>query len=189
MQWHKHYKIPQGTHAPFSASKYSWLNYTDEKAVQFYMGILATRRGTELHEHAANCIKFKTKLKGRNTLASYVNDAIGFRMRPEQLLYYSDLFFGTCDAISHRNGTLRIHDLKTGATPAKFEQLIVYDALYCLEYEQDPAAFKHELRIYQNDEVMVTNPEASDIIPVMNHIVHLDRILSDYISETNQEEE
>ena len=61
----------------------------------------------------------------------YVNDAIGFKMTPEQILYYSDNCFGTADAILFRNNFLRIHDLKTGKISgthgAAFE---IYAALF-----------------------------------------------------------
>lgn len=67
------------------------------------------------------------------TLNAYVNDAIGYKMIPEQILFYSDNCFGTADAIVFRNGLLRIHDLKTGVIPAHMEQLEVYAALFCLE--------------------------------------------------------
>lgn len=60
----------------------------------------------------------------------YVNDAISFRMVPEQILFYSENCFGTADTIVFRNGTLRIHDLKTGVVPAHMEQLEIYAALF-----------------------------------------------------------
>ena len=34
-----------------------------------------------------------------------------------------------------------------------------------------------ELRVYQNDEIIVYNPTAEDILPIMDKIVHLDKIL------------
>ena len=34
------------------------------------------------------------------TVKDYINDGIGFRMKHEQPLVYSDLFFGTADTIS-----------------------------------------------------------------------------------------
>ena len=35
-----------------------------------------------------------------------------------------------------------------------------------------------ELRIYQNDEVIVHNPTAEDIAPIMDKIVHLNNLLT-----------
>ena len=59
------------------------------------------------------------------TLLPFVNDAIGFRMYPEIILYYSINCFGTTDAIifDEFNKILRIHDFKSGITPAKMDQL------------------------------------------------------------------
>ena len=86
-------------------------------------------------------------------------------------------FSGTADAISFRNNTLRIHDLKTGTRPVHIEQLEIYAALFCLEYKIKPADIDIELRIYQNDEVLVHQPESEDILKVMDKIIHLDKIL------------
>ena len=88
-------------------------------------------------------------------------------------------FSGTADAISFRNNFLRIHDLKTGTRPVHIEQLEIYAALFCLEYKVKPADIKIELRIYQNDEILVHEPEAEKIIVIMNKIVHLNKILED----------
>ena len=47
---------------------------------------MAKQKGTELHDFAARCIKLGQKLpKSKKTLNAYVNDAIGFKMTPEQL--------------------------------------------------------------------------------------------------------
>ena len=107
----------------------------------------------------------------------YVNDAIGFRMVPEQILYYSENCFGTADSISFRNNLLRIHDLKTGSTPVKMEQLMIYAALFCLEYRYKPSEIDIELRIYQNDDYTYFKPEADDILPIMDKIISFDKII------------
>ena len=86
-------------------------------------------------------------------------------------------FSGTADAISFRNNFLRIHDLKTGTRPVHIEQLEIYAALFCLEYKVKPTDIKIELRIYQNDEILVHEPEPEEIIIIMNKIVHLNKIL------------
>jgi hypothetical protein len=113
-----------------------------------------------------------------NTIKNYVNDSIGFKMTPEQVLWYSDNFFGTADSITFRNKQLRIHDLKTGQTPAKMEQLLVYAALFCLEYKVKPGEIETELRIYQTNDVLIDIPTAEDILPIMDHIVSFDKAIS-----------
>lgn len=177
MNWNKHLGL-SGKHALLGASKYSWLNYDDEKMVVAYNNYLAKERGTRLHALAAELIDLQVKLpKTNKTLNMYVNDAIGFKMKPEQILYYSDNCFGTADAICFRRNELRIHDLKTGETPAHMEQLLIYAALFCLEYRKKPSEIKFELRLYQSDEVKILNPEAPDIAPVMDRIVTFDKLL------------
>jgi hypothetical protein len=169
----------EGLHAPFGASKSSWLRYDDEKAVEYLKNIKAAELGTRIHAWAAETIKLGIKQpRSNNYLSAYVNDAIGFRMDPEVVLFYSEYFFGTADAISFRNNTLRIHDLKTGGTPVKMEQLEIYAALFCLEYKIKPGEINIELRIYQkNNDVQVHNPTAEDILPIMDKIIHLNKIL------------
>ena len=168
----------QGLHAPFSASKSSWLRYDDEKAIDFYQNLKAKEMGTRLHEWAAETIKLGIKQPRSNkTLYAYVNDAIGFRMDTEVVLFYSERFFGTADAICFRNNFLRIHDLKTGTTPVKIEQLMVYAALFCLEYKVKPSDIKIELRIYQNDEILVHTPTPEEVVEIIDTIVHLDKLL------------
>lgn len=161
-----------GMHAFLSASKYHWINYTEDKLDATYRTAMAAKRGTELHEFAKEAIRLGIKLpRNSRTLNMYVNDALGFRMTPEQVLYYSPNAFGTADAISFRKGLLRIHDLKTGVTPASPHQLEVYAALFCLEYNYKPATISTELRIYQNDEVLSFEPDPDDITHIMDRIV------------------
>lgn len=135
----------------------------------------AAQRGTELHSFASEAIRLGVKLRGSTTIARYVNDAIGFRMTPEQVLYYSDNAFGTADAISFRKNLLRISDLKTGVTPASIHQHEVYSALFCLEYGFKPAEIGIELRIYQNDEVQVWEGDSDLITHIMDKIVTFDK--------------
>jgi hypothetical protein len=110
-------------------------------------------------------------------LMTYVNDAIGFKMTPEQVLWYSDYCYGTADAISFRNNFLRIHDYKSGVTPAHWEQVMIYAGLFCLEYRIKPSDIETELRIYQAGQVSVCTPSPSDIVAVCNHIVHANNVL------------
>lgn len=179
MNFNEHSRI-KGQHAFLGASKYHWINYDNDKLISTYNNLLAVQKGTELHDFAAQCIKLGQKLpKSKKTLNSYVNDAIGFRMVPEQVLYFSDNCFGTADSISFRDNFLRIHDLKTGVVPAHIEQLEIYAALFCLEYEKKPGELEMELRIYQNDEVIVVNPTAADILPIMNKIIVFDKLINE----------
>lgn len=178
MHFIKHSDL-EGQHAFLGASKYHWINYSDEKIAESYSKYLATLKGTELHEFAANAIRLGIKLpKSKKTLNMYVNDAIGFNMTPEQPLYYSDNCFGTADSICFRDNLLRIHDLKTGATPTHMEQLMIYTALFCLEYKMKPGNIGIELRIYQNDEILYHQPTAEDIAPIIDKIITFDKIIS-----------
>ena len=162
------------------------MNYTDEKLADAYKASLAKSKGIELHELAAKLIKFKQKLpRSHKTFEMYVNDAIGFNLSPEVLLYYSENCFGTADAIGFRKNFLRIHDLKTGVTPASLHQLEIYASLFCLEYRMKPEQMNGiELRIYQNDDILIGKPEPEDINPIISRIKHFDNIL-----ETIKEEE
>lgn len=185
MNFNKHSNL-EGQHAFLSASKYHWINYDDDKVSQAYKNFLATERGTKYHEFARMAIELGIRLpKTRATLNLYVNDAITYRMTPEQPLVYSENCFGTADAISFRKNKLRIHDLKTGSSPTSMHQLEVYAALFCLEYGKKPSAINMELRIYQSDEVLVYEPPAETILQIMNKIVRFD----DIIKKTKAEEE
>ena len=168
----------EGLHAPFSPSQPSWIRYDDNKAIEVYMNRKASEMGTRLHAWAKDTIDLGLKQpRTKKTIYAYVNDAIGYRMETEVILFYSERFFGTADAISFRNNLLRIHDLKTGKHPANMEQLEIYAALFCLEYKVKPSDIKMELRIYQNDEVIVHIPESEDIVKIMQKIVSLDKLL------------
>ena len=177
MNFKKHSSL-EGKHAFLGASKYHWINYDDDKLIESYSKFQATLNGTILHDFACQCITLGQKLpKSQKTLNMYVNDAIGFKMKPEQVLYYSDNGFGTADAIVFRNNLLRIHDLKTGVTRAHMEQLEIYAALFCLEYNKKPGDIDMELRIYQNNEILVHNPTVEDILPIMDKIITFDKLI------------
>lgn len=179
MNFNKHSNLV-GQHAFLGASKYHWINYDESKLISAFSNYMAAQRGTVMHEFAAQCIKLGQKLPRSNkTLNMYVNDAIGFKMTTEQVLYFSENCFGTADAISFRNNMLRIHDYKSGIVPAHIEQLQVYAALFCLEYGYKPSAIDIELRLYQNDDVYIEQPEAELIQTIMDKIVIFDRILDD----------
>lgn len=177
MNFEKHLNL-KGLHAPFGASKSSWLRYDDNKAVEVFRNMRAAEMGTRLHAWAAETIDLGIKQpRSKKTIYAYINDAIGFKMSTEVVLYYSDRFFGTADAISFRNNILRIHDLKTGKKPVHMEQLMIYAALFCLEYGVKPGEIEIELRVYQNDEILYHKPEADEILPIMDKIVHFDKLL------------
>jgi hypothetical protein len=163
------------------------MNYDEDKLKLVYRNHLATLKGTELHDFACRCIELKQKLpRSRKTLNMYVNDAIGYNMKPEQPLYYSRNCFGTSDAISFRDNFLRIHDLKTGVTPASLHQLEIYAALFFLEYSDiKPGDVEIELRIYQNNDILIGKPMTSNIVTIMDKIISFDKI----IEKIREEEE
>lgn len=179
MIWNDHYRdIPEGAHAFLGASQYHWLNYDEDKLIASYKSRLAAQQGTALHAFAKSCITLGERLpRSKRTLNNYVNDAIGFKMRPEQGLYFSPNCFGTTDAIQFKKDFLRIHDLKTGVIPASMHQLEVYAAIFCLEYNINPANIGMELRIYQNDDVVIGNPEGALIKGVMDKIIFSDKVI------------
>ena len=188
MNFNRHSNL-EGQHAFLGASKYHWIFYDEAKVAEYFKRSLAAQKGTELHAFAAQCIRLRQKLQpSKKTLNKYVNDAIGYRMTPEQILYYSPNCFGTADAIAFndKKGFLRIHDLKTGVTPAHMEQLIVYAALFCLEYNVKPGDIECELRLYQADDILISNPNVEDIAPVMDKIITFDRIIMDIRREEEQ---
>lgn len=182
MRFNSHLEL-KDKHAFLSPSSYHWLRYSDEKLFERYAKLSAKERGTKLHALANDCITMGVKLKGTGTLATYVNDAIGYKMQPEQPLYFSEYCFGTADAISFRKNQLRIHDLKTGEIPASMDQLEIYAAIFCLEYGIKPGEIRIELRIYQSNEVSVFEPSAEDILPIMDKIVYFDKLLRNYDAE------
>ena len=207
MIFNKHSEL-EGRHAILSPSKSYWLNYDDEALEKSYISSYATDIGTLVHEYAGDRIKFRLPIdidseEAKNgllmhllkngipfrvidldrlfyNLVPYVNDGIGFRMDSEVHLKYSDLCFGTADAIGVRRNQLRIHDLKTGNTPAHMDQLLIYAALFFHEYKRDyrPTTMKTELRIYQNQEVIVHHPTLEEVRNAMDRIIHCDKILS-----------
>ena len=168
----------EGLHAPFGASQSAWLRYDDEKILATYNNMKAKEMGTRLHAWAKETIDLGIKQpRSKKTIYAYVNDAIGYKMDTEVVLFYSPRFFGTADSICFRNGTLRIHDLKTGVTKVHMEQLMIYAALFCLEYKIKPSDIEMELRIYQSDEILYHNPTAESISSIMDRIVYLDKML------------
>lgn len=175
MNFNRHSRL-EGQHAFLGASKYHWVNYDEDKLADSYLKFLATQRGTELHDLACQLIKLGVNLpKNKKTLNMYVNDAIGYKMLPEQPLYYSENCFGTTDTIAFRNKFLRIHDYKSGKAATSMHQLEVYAALFCLEYGINPSDVEMELRIYQSDQVQIYEPDPELIRTISNKIVVFDK--------------
>ena len=177
MNFNRHSEL-EGLHAFLGASKYHWINYDEKKVEDAYLKHWATLKGTELHALASELIRLGVTLpRTSKTLNMFVNDAIGFKMNTEQPLYFSPNCFGTADAISFKNNILRVHDLKTGVGPTSVHQLEVYAALFCLEYRIDPEDIVFELRIYQNDEILVHEPAPEQIRKIMTKIGVFDKVI------------
>ncbi len=174
----------EGCHSFLSASNHSWVNYDEEKLIRVYSNKLAAAKGTELHDFARKAIELGIKLPNNGqTLSMYINDAIGYKMTPEQILFYSPNAFGTADAISFKKNKLRIHDLKTGVSDVSMVQLEIYAAFFCLEYDVNPKDIEMELRIYQSGQVMIDEPNPDNIYHLMDKIVTFDRCISELREE------
>lgn len=182
-----------GKHAFLSPSNYHWLDYDDDKLRRVYFARQEAIRGDKLHAFAQQAISLGIKQADNGTtLSMYINDAIGYRMQPEVILYHSDDCFGTTDAIGFREEkwpdlpkriyTLRISDLKTGVTPADMKQLLIYAGLFCLEYGFDPRHMRIVLRIYQNDAIDELIPDPADILLIKDRIETQAKIIA-YLRE------
>lgn len=210
MIWKEHSDL-KGKHAFLGASNPYWLSDDEEKLKERYIKDYAQSIGTILHEYAANRIKYGIKLYKSDkhdmifylldrgipeqivysyntndifeTLFNYVNDGIGFRMRTEQILYYSKNAFGTADSICFRDNILRISDLKTGTSPVKYEQLLIYAALFCLEYGYNPESISFEIRFYQSTEVLIGYPTSDEIKDITLKIVSGDKTLNKFFEQ------
>lgn len=177
MNWNNHSEL-KDAHSFLAPSNYHWLNYTPEKLEAVYRNQQAKEKGTMLHAFASMAINERIKLAPvKKALNMFVNDAIGFKMASEQVLYYSRNSFGTADAILFKDNFLRIHDLKTGITKPSFKQLDIYAALFCLEYGVDPTTIRVEERMYQGHGFEVNEPDPHWIREVMDKIIEFDVIL------------
>lgn len=174
MHFNKHLNL-RGEHAFLSPSSYHWINYTPNRLAERWTTAQASAYGVFMHEYAQKEIEAGRLSEHEGTLGMYINDCIRHRMATEQVLFYSENCFGTADAISFRYNTLRIADLKTGVVKGSVHQLEVYAALFCLEYDKDPFAIKTELRIYQDDEVLVYDADPEDIMFIMEKIQEFDK--------------
>lgn len=207
MNFRKHSEL-EGKHAILSASSWRWINDDPEALVKRLCSQYLQSIGTILHDIARKHIKHRIKLNKYDkknvmlelvelgvpafvidtinfdsmyeNLMRYVNDCVSFKMSPEVVLSYGRYFFGTTDAIRYDEESrfLRIHDLKTGTTPAHMEQLMIYVALFCLEYAIKPASIQVELRIYQGGEIILHEPTAEEITHVIDQILKHDTLMT-----------
>lgn len=176
MDW-KPYSHLSNTHAFLSASRHHWINYEEDKLVSSFMNYQRVAMGTKIHKFAEDAIKLGVRLPDTTaTLHAFVNDAIGYNLSPEVVLYYSPYAYGTADAIGYDAGVLRIHDLKTGVTPGSIDQLMVYAAYFLLDYKEKPNSIW--LRIYQNDEIVEYDPSIQEVQDISDKIVAFDKILT-----------
>lgn len=137
------------------------------------------------HEYAKREIDAGRLSDQSGIVGLYINDCIQHKMHTEIMLFYSENCFGTADAINLRYRNLKIFDLKTGVSPGSVHQLEVYAAIFCLEYGYDPYKLEIELRIYQDNEVLVYDADPDDIAFIMDRIKEFDRL----IEEMKREEE
>lgn len=182
MNFNKHSDL-NGLHSFLSASKYAWIRYDDETLLKRLESSQAAQKGTELHAFAEKAITLGQKLGGPNTpLKLFVNDAIGFKMSSEVILYYSPWAFATTDAICFRKNILRIHDLKNGISKPSMDQLLIYAAYFCLEYEIRPADIETKLRIYRPGEVIEYEASVDEIVPIMDKVVWFDQLINNTLT-------
>lgn len=207
MNFRKHSEL-EGKHAILSASSWRWINDDPEDLVKRLCAQYLAPIGTILHDIARKHIKHRIKLNKYDkknvmlelveqgvpafvidtinfdsmyeNLTRYVNDCVAYKMTPEVVLAYGKYFFGTTDAIKYDEESrfLRIHDLKTGTTPAHMEQLMVYVALFCLEYAIKPTSIQVELRIYQGEAFILYEPTADEIAHVVETIIAHDNLMT-----------
>lgn len=184
MQFRAHPAL-DGTHALLSPSNPSWLNYTTDKMADRFYTLRMAALGVALHALAHDAIKLGIRLErdSDKTLEQYVADGIAYKMKVEQLLYYSPNCYGTADTISFWNNTLRIHDLKTGINKTTEYQLFVYVALFCLEYQFSPFEITIECRIYQHGSYVVYSPHPDEIVHIMSHIILMDQTINELREE------
>lgn len=179
MNFNEHSDL-SGKHAFLSPSQYHWINYDLDKLTLRYRSFRAAAHGTDLHNFAHDAIRLGIRLPADgSTMSLYVNEGIDFEMTVEQSLYYSSNCFGHADTMSFADAVLRISDLKTGIHGASVHQLEVYAALFCLEYIHSPFEIEMELRIYQNNEVLLFTPYPEGIEQIMNKIVMFDQTIEE----------
>lgn len=207
LTFNDHSKL-EGMHSFLSASKHTWLRYDDQHLIDMWRSSMMSQRGTELHALAASLNKHRVPLpRTHTTLNDFVNDGLAYRMSPEVVLYFSPNCFGTADLIcfDEKHRLLRIFDLKTGFGEIKhFDQVKIYAAMFCLEYNIDPRSIQYDLRLYQNDQIKIcTNADAKfiklkpnadileeldkeEIVAIMETIQHFDELINQARNEDLQ---
>lgn len=201
--FHSHPEL-KDTHALISPSRHILKpGYTKEQFDNYIRSSYARSIGTSIHALVADLIDARIKITPKEaikhiqlqlhrdgiprnvfdasefsqTVSDYVKDGIGFDLKTEQPLKYSDKAYGTADGIrfNEKRGELIIHDLKTGKVQADMSQLVAYAALFCLEYHIKPKDIQIILRIYQNGMISELEPKVSDILPVIDQIIELSK--------------
>lgn len=217
IDWNRHkLDMPEGAHAFLGASQHAWINTDNlEDIIGRYNNSFAQSIGTITHSMAADCIRYhiKPKSSGKDMLIrdlckgeiprdaydidalysntkNYIDDAIGYRMRPEQGLYYNPVFFGTADAIAYddKRSVIRIHDLKTGQRPASMDQLRIYAALFCLEFNVLPEKTTFILNIYQNSDVIFDDTDPKELRSMIKEICVKGKLYADELQKHRLEE-
>jgi len=178
MLFNDHSKL-EGTHAQLSASNPHWVNYDEDKMTRVWFTSQEARRGSRLHNLAKHLILEGVKLpKTTATLNRYVNDCIGHKMTPEQMVYANEDAYGTTDAIKFEKNKLWIFDLKNGWHEANWLQLYIYAAFFCIEYDILPHEIEIELRIYQNNDVKIDVPNPHHIMVIMDTAKRHNKLLN-----------
>lgn len=208
MNFRRHSEL-EGKHAILSASSWRWINDDIESLTKRICSQYLSTIGTILHDVARKHIKHRIKLNKYDkknvmlelveqgvpayvidtinfdsmyeNLMNYVNDCVAFKMTPEVVLRFSNNFFGTSDAIKYSDETrfLRIHDYKSGTTPAHIEQTLIYAALFCLEYGVKPSSLSGcECRIYQVPEPIIYEPTPEEIQQIIERIITFDNFMN-----------
>jgi hypothetical protein len=199
----------EGRHAILSPSSWRWINDDIESLTKRICSQYLSTIGTILHDVARKHIKHRIKLNKydkKNVMLElveqgippmvidtinfdvmyenfmkYVNDSIAFKMTPEVVLRVSNYLYGTTDAIKYDEEIrfLRIHDYKSGTTPAHIEQVIIYAAYFCLEYGIKPSSLSGcELRIYQAPEPIIYEPTAEELVHTIETVIMCDNFMS-----------
>lgn len=175
-------------HAPFSPSQNYWLNYDRKKLLEFWKNRKAQQIGTDVHSFAAeqlrqeyyfreNNLPYSNRHSHRDIFSLFLNHSMDNWMQPEVAVKYSDICWGHADSLAFnlKKRTLYINDLKTGKHPAPMDQLEIYAAIFYAEYKPI-LQFQHgidlndcrtELRIFQNNEVILEEPPIEYIINEM----------------------
>src|SRR5436190_13794133 len=94
VRFNKHLRL-KGEHAFLSPSNYHWINYTPNRLAERWTTAQASIYGTVMHAYAQDEIKAERLSDHSGTVGMYINDAIRYRMVPEQVLFYSENCFGT----------------------------------------------------------------------------------------------